>query len=134
MSRLRSLYAVPVLALVLAGCGAGDAPPADLASPSGGCVDAFAQAADAGERSEVEDPRSPDIDALKDTLEACQSAEEWQTAARGNPAALPLELDRETALDPLCASHGDTSVCEDWGSSGSGAGPADAPGEPSPTG
>ena len=44
------------------------------------------------------------------------------TAARGHEGALPLELDRETALDQLCVGHEDTPVCTDWLSSGSGAG------------
>lgn len=117
-----------VVVVSLAGCGMGEEPegPA-LASPSAACEEAFAEAEEAAERPAPESPRSPDIDGLKDTLEACASADEWRTAARGHDAALPLELDRETALDMLCERDADTPVCEDWRSSGSGAGTGGAP-------
>lgn len=106
--------AVVVAAAVTVGCGAGDAPPFEAASPAAACEEAFAAAAEAAERADVDDPRSPDLDALGDTLEACGTADGWLTAARGHPAALPLELDRASALDLLCEDAADTPVCRDW--------------------
>ncbi|MBW3659122.1 MAG: hypothetical protein KY457_10825 [Actinobacteria bacterium] len=111
-----------VAALGLGACGGDEPGPPDLARPSQECEDAFAAAEEAGERAGPESPRSPDIDLLKETLEACGTADEWMTAVRGHEGALPIELDRETALDQLCVRNTGTAVCTDWTSSGSGAG------------
>lgn len=99
---------------VLAACSDGQPPAPGLASPSAACEEAMTAAAEAGERADPESHRSPDLDALHATLEACASADEWLTAVRGHDAALPLELDRETALDQLCERGEGTPVCEDW--------------------
>lgn len=112
-SRPAALLAA-IVGLGAAACGNEDPPPADLASPSAACVEAFTVAGENGERPAPASPRSPDIDALQETLDACTSSDEWLSAARGNPSALPLELDRETALDQLCANNPDTAVCQDW--------------------
>lgn len=111
-----------VTALGLGGCGDDEPPAPELAEPSAECEAAFADAEEAGERAGPESPRSPDIDLLRATLDACAGADEWLTASRGHDGALPLELDRETALDQLCGRNAETPVCTDWTSSGSGAG------------
>lgn len=103
-----------IAAVVAAACGNEEPPPPDLASPSAACAEAFAEAGEGGERPAPASPRSPDLDALQQTLDACTSPAEWLSAARGNPSALPLELDRETALDQLCTGNPDTTVCQDW--------------------
>lgn len=120
-SRSRAVT-VALVATLLAACGNDDPGEPDLAQPSAECEEAFADAAAAGAREDVDEPRSPDLDALRATLEACGTADAWLTAARGAPPALPLELDRETALDLLCDRAAGTPVCTDWTSSGSGAG------------
>lgn len=124
-----------MLAAALAGVGCGDDEPEDpgLAQPSAECDAAFADAEEAAERAGPQSPRSPDLDLLRETLSACEGAEEWMTGVRGHPAALPIELDRETALDQLCERNGDTPVCTDWTSSGSGAGTGDT-GDDAPEG
>lgn len=114
---------VAVVAVAAGACGNEEPPPPDLAAPSSACDEAFVTAAEAGERPAPESPRSPDLDALVETLDACSGSDEWLTAVRNHPGALPLELDRETALDSLCAGNEDRPVCADWG--GSPEGPTD---------
>lgn len=115
MLRRTALVALAGLAVA---CGGGEEPePPALASPSAACEEAFAEAASAGERPAPASPRSPDLSELRDTLETCGSADEWLTAVRGHRSALPVELDRNDALDLLCgddAEDADTPVCRDW--------------------
>lgn len=125
--------ALPLALLVglsLAGCEEVQQPEDGRTEPSAACDEAFAEAAEAGERADVEEARSPDLDLLEETLEACGTAEAWTTAVKEHRRALPLEMDRETALDLLCQDAQDTPVCQDWQSSGSGAGTASDPDDP----
>lgn len=114
---------VAVAAVVAGACGNEEPPPPDLATPSSACDEAFASAAEAGERPAPASPSSPDLDALDETLDACSGADEWLAAVRDHPDALPTGLDRETALDMLCADNEDRPVCADWG--GTPEGPTD---------
>lgn len=110
---MRLAATVVALTLPVAACTGEDVQGA-VPDPSPACDEALAAAASQGGRPAPATPVSPDIDTLVASLEACSSSRDWLAGARAHPESLPMELDRETALDLLCAEHGGTSACRGW--------------------